>query len=103
MPKLDGDEARLVLEVIAIELRAEQKGVRLGTPVLRLNVAEQALDPRCGGLPASEAPVHTESLLAVRLPDKAGRVTPLEQRKEQGDAGRIRRTTEHTWPTTSTD
>src|SRR6478609_5300049 len=70
MPELDRHETRLVFEVVAIELRAQQESVCLRAPVLGLHVAEQALDPRRGRLPTSRTPMHGDSLVAVRLPDK---------------------------------
>jgi hypothetical protein len=75
MPELDGYEARLVLEVVAIELGAEQKSIRLRAAVLGLHERKQALDPRRGCLPTAKSPVHTASLVVFERLDKPpGRV-----------------------------
>ena len=70
MPQLDRDEACLVVEVVPIELGAEQEGVSFCAAMLCLDIVQQALDPRRGRLPTTKAPVHAERVLAVRQSDK---------------------------------
>jgi hypothetical protein len=91
MPELDRHEPRLVFEVVAIELRAQKKGIRLSSPVLGLHEAQQAFDPRCGRLPTTGTPLHRVSLLAVRLPDKVGRRFSQVSAEKSGDRACSRR------------
>ena len=59
VPELDRDEARLVIEIVTIELGAQQEGVGLSAPMLGLNEGQQALDSRRGRLPTARTPMHT--------------------------------------------
>jgi hypothetical protein len=70
MPELYRYETRFVFEIVAVELRAEKKGIRLRAAMLGLHERKQALDPRSGRLPTTKSTVHGASLVVFGGLDK---------------------------------
>ena len=58
MPKLDGDDPRLVFQIVAVDSELEQEGIGFGAAVSALGVQQERLDARRSRLPLARPVLH---------------------------------------------